>query len=95
MDKELEALLNRLLDSLISVQVENKVLWAHFNYYKRHLPPRAEIEEMVEQAKNDPAVGGRLRESYAGLRARFSEQLSLAEVLQEVLKVFPVDRNMN
>jgi hypothetical protein len=95
MESELEKALNQLIDTLVDLRVENKVLWAHFTYYKKSLPPKAELLEMIEKAKSDPAVVVPIRESYAESRSRFHDSLNLEEAIRTLLQVFPTDKNTN
>jgi|HubBroStandDraft_3_1064219.scaffolds.fasta_scaffold678196_3 uncharacterized protein (DUF2267 family) len=85
----------RIIDAIEALQIENKALKAIFKTLRSRLPPQAQIEELIAQAKLDPRIGGIVHEQFAPLRARIREESDLQQALQEFLKAFPPKKDVN
>jgi hypothetical protein len=85
---------NRLVDALECVHTENVALKFVLRVFHKDLPPQYQIDQLLARAERDPMVGGRVRDQLAAIRARIGEDANSEHVLQEVLRVIPLKKDV-
>jgi|HubBroStandDraft_4_1064222.scaffolds.fasta_scaffold01968_4 hypothetical protein len=90
MDRDL---MLRIIDAIEDLQIENMAFKAIFKTLRDRMPPQAQTDELIAQAKL--LVGGRVREQFAPVRARIQKESDLQEAIQGLLKVVPPKTDVN
>ncbi|MFI5109003.1 MAG: hypothetical protein ACHP78_09170 [Terriglobales bacterium] len=92
MDKQL---IERLLDAIELLTIENWAYQSLFTVLKRRMPPESQWKAMLEQAKTSPEVRGKIQQQLAPVRERIRQSVDLTDAIQEFLRVVPAKKDVN
>ena len=81
----------RMLGGLEKLVLENAALKAILQTYHDKVPWRQHLAAMLV----DPAVNAAIRHQFAELRAEVEAESDLAEALQQLLTIFPPNKDEN
>lgn len=93
MDNNTAAMLMDVIERLYIENLARKTILTA--YRSRLLPPQSQLDQLIENAKQDPKVLGVVREQFAPVRARILEDRNLEEVLREYLRVAAPKKDVN
>lgn len=84
-----------MVAAIEELYIENAAYRALFETLKSRMPPQAQVESLLQQAKQNPQIRARVLAPLAPLRQRIQEQSDLADVIQEFLRVAPPKKDLN
>ena len=85
--------LTRLLDALEDLLIENTALQSSVRVLEGFLPEaKGKVAQVVEKAKNDPAIRAHVQGRLAPLRDQIRTGLDSEKVIRELLKAVPTKK---
>jgi hypothetical protein len=88
--------LTQLIDALEDLLIENSALESSVRVLEAFLPEaKGKVAQVIEKAKNDPAIRAHVQSRLAPLRDQIRAGLNSEKAIQELLRAFPTKKELN
>ena len=85
----------QLIDIIEKLLIEVRAMRSLLRVLKSRMPPQAQVDSMIAQAKQNPQILESVRQQVAPLRDRIPSGHDLEQVMQEFLRVVPAKKDVN